>query len=108
MTQPVVRRRHVKRRRQRVAKQRQLEDERRLRRNKWGVARCDNQMAKKNSRKSRKAEAVAAGQQERRNNQLANKRQTGSEAYNRQTGGEVSADKRHWSAKRMRGGGGAT
>ena len=73
-------------------RQRRLEDERRRRRDKWGAASCDNQMAKKRSRQSREAEAAAARQQGRCDNQLANKRQTG-EAYKRQTGGEASADR---------------
>jgi len=46
--------------------------------------------------------------QGRRDNQLANKRQTGGEVNKRQTGGEASADKRRQSAERTRGGGGAT
>jgi hypothetical protein len=45
-------------------------------------------------------------QQGQRDNQLANKRQTGGEVYKRQTGGEALVDKRWWSAERMRGGGG--
>ena len=45
-------------------------------------------------------------QQGQRDNQLANKRQTGGEVYKRQTGGEALADKRRRSAERMRGGGG--
>jgi len=56
-------------------RQRRLEVERRQRRDKWGVASCDNQMAKKRSRQSREAESAAAQQQGRRNNQPANKRQ---------------------------------
>jgi len=39
-----------------IARQRRLEDERRWRRIKWGVASCDDQMAKKRSRQSREAE----------------------------------------------------
>jgi len=103
-----MRRQRVERRRRRVARQRRLEDEWRRRRNKWGVVSCDNQMAKKRSRQSREAESAAAQQQGRRDNQLANKRQTGGEAYKRQTGGEESADKTRRSAERTRGGGGAT
>jgi hypothetical protein len=102
-----VRRWRVKRWRRRVARQRQLEDERRRRRDKWGAASCNNQMAKKRSRQSHEAEAAAVGQQGQRDDQLANKRQTG-EAYKRQMRGEASADKRWRSAERMRGGGSAT
>ncbi len=85
-----------------------LEDESRRRRNKWGVASCNNQMAKKRSRQSCEVELVAARQQGRRDNQLANKRQMGGEAYKRQTGGEASADKRRRSNQRKRGGGSMT
>ena len=67
-TQPVMRRRRFERRRWRVARQRRLEDERRRRRDKWGVASCNNQMAKKRSRQSREAELAAAQQQGRRDN----------------------------------------
>ena len=95
-TQPVMRRRHIERRRRRVARQRRLEDKRRRRHDKWGVVSCDNQMAKKRSRQSREAESASVQQQGRRNNQLANKRQMGGEAYKRQTEGEASADKRRW------------
>ena len=73
-TQPVVRRRHVERRRRRVARQRWLEDERWQRHDKWGLASGDNQMTKKRPRQSREVEVGAAGQQGRRDNQLANKR----------------------------------
>jgi len=59
-TQPVVRLQHVERRRRHVTRQMQLEDERRRRCNKWGVASCDNQMGKKRSRHSREAEVAAA------------------------------------------------
>ena len=89
-------------------RQRWLEDERWRRLNKWGVASCNNQMANKWLRQSCEAELAAAQQQGRRDNQLANKRQTGGEVYKRQTGGEASADKRRWSTERMRGGGGTT
>ncbi len=102
-----MRRRRIKRQRWSVARQRRLEDERRRRHDKWGTASCDNQMAMKRSRQSCKAEAAAARQQGQRDNQLANKMQTG-EVYKRQTGGEASADKRRRSTKRTRGGGGAT
>jgi hypothetical protein len=74
-THPVMRRQHVERRRWCIARQRRLEVERRQRRDKWGVASCDNLMAKKRLRQSREAEWVAARQQGRRDNQLANKRQ---------------------------------
>ena len=57
---------------------------------------------------NREAELAVAGQQGRRDNQLAKKRRAGGEAYKRQKGGEASADKRRRSAKRMRGGGGTT
>jgi len=67
---------------------------------------CDNQMAKRRSRQSREAESLAARQQGQRDNQLANKRQTGGEVYTRETGGEASADKRRRSNERTRGGGG--
>jgi hypothetical protein len=107
-TQPVVMRRCVERRRRHVARQRRLEDESRWRRDKWGVASCDNQMAKKRSRQSRKAESAAARQQGRHDNQLAKKRRMGGEAYKRQKEGEASADKRQRSAERTRGGGGTT
>jgi hypothetical protein len=50
------------------------EDERRRRCDKWGVASCDNQLAKKRLRQSCKAESVTKQQQGRRDNQLANKR----------------------------------
>ena len=65
-------------------------------------------MVKKGSRKSCEAESAAARQQGRRDSQLANKRQTGGEAYKKQKGGEASADKRQRSAERTRGGGGMT
>jgi len=55
-----------------------------------------------------RGESAAARQQGRLNNQLANKRQMGGDAYKRQTGGEASVDKRRRSAERMRGGSGAT
>ena len=92
-THPVMRRQCVESRMRHIARQRQLEDERRWRRDKWGVASCDNQMAKKRLMQSCKAESAtaAARQQGRRDNQLANNRQTGREAYKRQTGGEASA-----------------
>ena len=67
----------------------------------------NNHTAKKRSKQSCEADAAAARQQGQRDNQLANKRQTGGEAYKRQTGGEASADKRRRSAERMRGGSGA-
>ena len=62
------------------------EDERRRRCNKWGVASCDNQLAEKRLRQSCKADSATEQQQRRRDNQLANKRQTGGEAFKRQTG----------------------
>jgi len=65
-------------------------------------------MAKKRSRQSREAELAAVRQQGRRDNQLAKKRRTGGEAYNRQKGGEASADKRQRSAERTRGSSGTT
>ena len=49
-------------------RQSRLEDERRRRRDKWGIATCDNQMAKKRSRQSCEAEAAAAQQQGRHDN----------------------------------------
>jgi hypothetical protein len=64
------------RRRRRVARQRRLEDESRWRRDKWGIASCDNQMAKKRSRQSHEAKSAAARQQGQRDNQLVIKRQT--------------------------------
>jgi hypothetical protein len=73
-----------------------------------GVESCDNQMVKKRLRQSCEAKVAAAQQQRQRNNQLANKRQMGGEAYKRQTGGEASVDKRRRSAERTRGGGSAT
>jgi len=79
-----------------VARQRRLEDERRRQRDKWGIATCDNQMAKKRLRQSREAESAAARQQGRRNNHLANKRQTKGE------GTSVKWEGRH---QRTRGGG---
>ena len=97
----------VERWRRHVARQRQLEDEWRRWRNKWGIVSCNNQMAKKRSRQSREAESAVVQQQGRRDNQLANKRQMGGEAYKRQTGGEASSDKMRRSAERTRGGGGA-
>ena len=108
-TQPVMRRRRFERRRWRVARQRRLEDERQRRRDKWGVASCNNQMAKKRSRQSREAELAAARQQVRRDNQLANKRQTGGEAYKTNGRGGVSGQeaaerredkRRRWPAAR--------
>jgi hypothetical protein len=45
-TQPVVRQWRFEKQRWHVARQSWLEDERRRRHNKWGVASCDNQMAK--------------------------------------------------------------
>ena len=63
MTHPVVRRWHIKRWRQRVTRQRRLEDERRRQRDKWLVASWDNQMAKQRLRQSCKAELVVAQQQ---------------------------------------------
>jgi hypothetical protein len=64
-------------------------------------------MAKKRLRQSCEVESAAARQQGQRDNQLANKRQTGGEAYKRQTGGEAaSADMRQLSADRTRGSGG--
>jgi len=62
------------------------EDERRRRCDKWGVASCDNQLAKKRLRQSCKAESATEQQQGQHDNQLANKRQTGGEAFKRQTG----------------------
>jgi hypothetical protein len=82
-TQPVMRRGRAERRRRRIARQTEVA---RGREAVVGIASCDNQMAKKRSGQSRKAESVAARQQGRRNNQLANKRQTGGEAYKRQMG----------------------
>ena len=108
-TQPVMRRQRVERRRRRIARQRRLEDERRRQRDKWGVASCNNQMAKKRSRQSREAELAAARQQVRRDNQLANKRQTGGEAYKTNGRGGVSGQeaaerredkRRRWPAAR--------
>ncbi len=71
-------------------RQRLLEDKRRWRRDKWGVASCDNHMAKKRSRQSCEAESAAERQQGQRDNQLANKRQTGGEAYKTNGRGGVS------------------
>jgi len=65
-------------------------------------------MGKKRLRQSCKAESAVARQQGGCDNQLANKRQTGGEAYKRQKGGEASEDKRRRSTKRTRGGGGTT
>jgi hypothetical protein len=73
-----------------------------------GVLRVATTRANKWLRQSCEAELAAALQQGRRDNQLANKRQTGGEVYKRQTGGEASADKRRRSTERMRGGGGTT
>ena len=110
-TQPVMRRRRIERRRRRVARwrrrvvrQRRLDDKRRKRRHKWGVARCNNQMAKKRSRQSREAESAAARQQGRRDSQLANKRQTGGEAYKTNGRGGVSGQEaaEHREDKRQR------
>ena len=92
-TQPVMRRQRVERRRWRIVRQRRLKDKRRQRHDKWSVVSCNNQMAKKRSRQSRKAESLAGQQQGRRNNQLENREVS---ADKRQTGAEASADKRRW------------